>query len=143
MNLESSIERIVRTHGAHLYDTETLTESKQTIFRVYITHPKGVTLDLCADISSDLSPFLDLHPPISGSYFLEVSSPGIERALRKPDHFEQAIGEKVVLKIPGTDRLRGTLVAADTDGITLETKHGVENFSYQEILKARTYFEWE
>jgi ribosome maturation factor RimP len=142
VNLEEQIAKIVRSHGAQFYDTETATEADQTIYRVYITHPEGVTLDLCADISRDLSPFLDVHPPMSGAYFLEVSSPGIERKLTKPRHFQHAIGEKVTLKVPGTDRLKGTLVAADDTGITVETKHGQEEYSYSEILKAKTYFEW-
>ena len=142
MNLEEQIAKIVRASGAEFYDTETATESDQTVYRVYITHPDGVTLDLCADISRELSPFLDVHPPMSGKYFLEVSSPGIERPLTKPRHFQQAIGEKVRLKVPGQDRLRGTLTAADDRGVTVETKHGEETYTYGEIARARTYFEW-
>ena len=142
MNLEDQIAKIVQANGAEFYDTETATESDQTVYRVYITHPDGVTLDLCADISRELSPFLDVHPPMSGKYFLEVSSPGIERPLAKPRHFQQAIGEKVRLKVPGQDRLRGTLIAADDQGITVETKRGEETYTYNEIAKAKTYFEW-
>jgi len=142
MNLEEQIAKIVRANGAEFYDTETVTENDQTIYRVYVTHPDGVTLDLCAEISRELSPFLDVHPPMSGKYFLEVSSPGIERRLTKPRHFRQSIGEKLKLKIPGQDRLRGTLIAADDEGITLETRHDQEHYAYSDILKARTYFEW-
>jgi len=142
MSLEEQIAKIVRANGAEFYDTETATEAGQTVYRVYITHPEGVSLDLCADISQELSPFLDVHPPMSGKYFLEVSSPGIERTLSKPRHFQQSIGEKVKLKVPGQDRLKGTLIAADDTGITVETKHGEETYPYHEIEKARTYFEW-
>jgi len=142
MSLEDQIAKIVRAHGAEFYDTETGTEADQAVYRVFVTHPDGVTLDLCADISNDLSPFLDIHPPMSGKYFLEVSSPGIERKLTKPRHFQQAIGEKVRLKVPGQDRLRGTLVSADDQGIVVETKHGEEAYTYGEIAKAKTYFEW-
>ena len=142
MNLEEQIARIVRANGAEFYDTETATEADQTVYRVYITRPEGVTLDLCADISRELSPFLDVHPPMSGKYFLEVSSPGIERKLTKPRHYQQAIGEKLKLKVPGQDRLKGTLISADDKGITLETKHGEERYPYHEIMKAKTYFQW-
>jgi len=142
MSLEDQIAKIVQANGAEFYDTETATEADQTVYRVYITHPEGVTLDLCADVSRDLSPFLDVHPPMNGKYFLEVSSPGIERPLTKPRHFRQAIGEKVRLKVPGQDRLRGTLIAADDQGVTVETKHGEESYTYGEIAKAKTYFEW-
>jgi len=142
MSLEEKIGTIVRSHGAEFYDTETAEEAGQTVYRVYITHPDGVTLDLCADISQDLSPLLDTDPPLSGKYFLEVSSPGIERKLTRPRHYQQAVGEKVQLKVPGADRLRGTLIAADEEGVTLETKHGEEHYPYSEILKGRTYYEW-
>jgi ribosome maturation factor RimP len=142
MNLEEQIAKIVQANGAQFYDTETATEAEQTVYRVYITHPDGVTLDMCADISRELSPFLDVHPPMSGKYFLEVSSPGIERRLTKPRHFQQAIGERVKLKVPGQDRLKGVILSADDTGITLETKHGEETYSYSDILKAKTYFQW-
>jgi len=142
MNLEESIEKIVRSHGAEFYDTETVQENDQTIFRVYITQEGGVDLDTCAEISNDISPLLDVHPPVSGNYFLEVSSPGIERTLKKPRHFKSAVGERVKLKIAGGDKIKGILEAADEQGITLKNKEGEHHFEYPRILKARTYFDW-
>ena len=87
MNLESQIAKIIRVNGASLYDIETVTEFDETIYRILITKSGGVSLDMCADISRDLSPFLDVNPPMNGRYRLEVSSPGIERKLLKPVHF--------------------------------------------------------
>jgi len=142
MNLDSEIEKIVKANGALLYDTEVASEGEETIFRVSITKEGGVTLDLCADISHTLSPFLDVHPPMSSPYRLEVSSPGIERKLRKPIHFQGALGEKVKLKVPGQDRLKGILKSADDKGIIVETKHGEESYSYGDIKTAKTYFDW-
>jgi len=142
MNLNSEIEKIIRGNGASFYDSEIVTESEETIFRVYITKEGGVTLDLCATISNDLSPFLDVHPPTNSHYRLEVSSTGIERKLREPSHFQNAIGEKVKLKVAGSDRLKGILKSADAKGITIETKHGEESYNYNEIAKAKTYFDW-
>jgi len=142
MSLDTQIAKIIRANGAEFYDTETASEAGQTVYRVYITHPDGVSLDLCADISRELSPFLDVHPPMSGKYFLEVSSPGIERKLSKPRHFQQSVGEKVKLKVPGQDRLKGTLLRADDQGIVVGTKHGEEAYAYTDIAKAKTYFEW-
>jgi len=142
MNLENEIEKIVKSFGASLYDIETVSERDETIFRVSVTREEGVDLDLCADISSALSPFLDVHPPMSSPYRLEVGSPGIERKLRKPEHFQGAIGEKVKLKVPGQDRLKGVLKEADDKGIIVETKHGDESYAYSDIIKAKTYFDW-
>jgi len=109
MNLETQIGKIVEANGAFLYDIEIVTEFDETIFRVLVTKEGGVDLDLCADISHELSPFLDVHPPMSQKYRLEVSSPGIERKLTKPVHFQNAIGEKVKLKIKGGDKIKGII----------------------------------
>ncbi|HEY9190657.1 MAG TPA: ribosome maturation factor RimP [Sulfurovum sp.] len=142
MNLETQIAKIVEANGAFLYDTEIVTEFDETIFRVLVTKEGGVDLDLCAAISNELSPFLDVHPPMSQRYRLEVSSPGIERKLSKPVHFKNAIGEKVKLKILGGEKLQGVLKSADNEGITVETKHGDEHFTYGELGTAKTYFDW-
>ncbi len=142
MNIDEKIAQIVRANGAEFYDTQTATEGGQTVYRVFVTHPEGVTLDLCADISRELSPFLDVYPPLGGKYFLEVSSPGIERKLIKPTHFRQSIGEKIKLSVPGQDRLKGTLIEANDQGISIQTKHGEEHYTYSDISKAKTYFEW-
>ena len=142
MNLDTQIAKIIEANGAALYDTEVVTEFDETIYRVLITKVGGVKLDLCADISHELSPFLDVHPPMNGQYRLEVSSPGIERKLVKPEHFENAIGEKVKIKTTGSDKIKGTLKSADNSGIVLETKQGEESFSYAELNTCKTYFDW-
>lgn len=142
MNLDSEIAKIVKANSAELYDSEVVNEGDETIFRISITKEEGVNLDLCADISHALSPFLDVHPPMSSPYRLEVSSPGIERRLRKPEHFQSAIGESVKLGVPGQDRLKGILKSADEKGVTVETKHGDESYPYRDIKTAKTYFDW-
>ncbi|MEA3492404.1 MAG: ribosome maturation factor RimP [Campylobacterota bacterium] len=142
MNLDSEIAKIVKANGAVFYDSEVVTEGEETIFRISITQKGGISLDLCAEISNALSPFLDVHPPMNSPYRLEVSSPGIERKLRNPSHFQSAIGEKVKLRVPGQDRLKGTLKSADEKGVTVETKHGEESYAYGEIGTAKTYFDW-
>ncbi|MEA3454909.1 MAG: ribosome maturation factor RimP [Campylobacterota bacterium] len=142
MSLDSEIAKIVKANGAEFYDSEVVSEGEETIFRISITREEGVNLDLCAEISHALSPFLDVHPPMSSPYRLEVSSPGIERRLRKTEHFKSAIGENVKLKVPGQDRLKGVLKSVDNKGITVETRHGDESYSYRDILTAKTYFDW-
>lgn len=142
MNLETQISKIIEANGAALYDTEIVTEFDETIFRVLVTKVGGVKLDLCATISHELSPFLDVHPPMSQAYRLEVSSPGIERKLSRPAHFKNAIGEKVKLKLSSADKLKGVLKSADHDGIVVETKSGDESYTYGELNTCKTYFEW-
>ena len=142
MNLDTQIAKIIEANGAALYDTEVVTEFDETIYRVLITKTGGVNLDLCATISHELSPFLDVHPPMNGQYRLEVSSPGIERKLTKPVHFQNAVGEKVKIKLGGGEKLKGVLRSADDKGIVVETKAGEESYSYDALNTCKTYFEW-
>ncbi len=142
MNLDTQIAKIIEANGAALYDTEVVTEFDETIYRVLITKTGGVNLDLCATISHELSPFLDVHPPMNGQYRLEVSSPGIERKLTKPVHFQNAVGEKVKIKLGGGEKLKGVLKSADDKGIVVETKAGEESYSYDALNTCKTYFEW-
>jgi len=142
MNLEVQIAKIIEANGAALYDTEIVTEFEETIYRVLITKVGGVKLDLCATISHELSPFLDVHPPMSQAYRLEISSPGIERKLSKPSHFINAVGEKVKFKLGDGDKLKGTLVSANNKSVTVDTKAGAETYDYADLNTCKTYFEW-
>jgi len=142
MNLETQIAKIIEANGAALYDTEIVTEFEETIYRVLVTKVGGVNLDLCATISHELSPFLDVHPPMSQAYRLEISSPGIERKLSKQVHFENAVGEKVKLKLGDGDKIKGVLKSTDNDGIVVTTKQGDETFKYVKLNTSKTYFDW-
>ncbi len=142
MNVTDEVKKVVEAHGARLYDTEIASENGQTVYRVYIMKEGGVDLDLCARISRDLSPLLDVYPPVSDKYFLEVSSPGVERPLKKPEHFQNSLGEKVALKLSSGDKVKGTLSAFENNEAVVQTEHGEERYALDEIRKARTYYEW-
>ena len=142
MSLEESIKLAVESLGANLYDIVTVKEHDRNIFRVLVTAEGGVTLDKCAEISRMISPILDVDEPMSGEYILEVSSPGIERKLKKKEHFISSIGEKVRVKDFATDIYKGELIFADEEKIVLKTEFGEEEITYDNILSASTYFEW-
>ena len=142
MAIIEDIKSIINSYGAKFYDSEIVSDNGETIFRVYIVKDGGVDLDLCADISRDVSPLLDINPPVSGEYRFEVSSPGIERKLTKKEHFLNSIGSKVKVKVLGGKKLKGTLIDANNEGIKVETKDGIENFKYDELGTVKTYFEW-
>ncbi|CUV65735.1 Ribosome maturation factor RimP [Sulfurovum sp. enrichment culture clone C5] len=141
-DIYDNIEKIIQSLGASLYDIEVVSEFDETIFRVMITKQGGVNLDDCAEVSRELSLFLDVNPPIENEYRLEVSSPGIERKLINPKHFIQSIGEKVKLKIAEVGQVIGLLKDANEKDITVETDGEMKTFTYSQINKARTYFEW-
>lgn len=142
MNLEESIKLAVESLGAQLYDITTTKENDRNIFRVFVTSPDGITLDKCAEISRMISPILDVNEPMGGVYNLEVSSPGIERKLRKTEHYIASVGENVKIKDIATEVYKGKLISADEEKIVVETEFGEEEISYDSILSASTYFEW-
>ncbi|RXJ57710.1 ribosome maturation factor RimP [Candidatus Marinarcus aquaticus] len=142
MTLEESIQLAVEGNGAKLYDIVSLKENDNNIYRIYITAPEGVSLDKCAEISRQISPLLDIHEPMNGKYHLEVSSPGIERKLKKTNHFISSVGEKVKIKDFDKNVIEGELVKADENEIVVKTAHGEEQITYDEISSASTYFEW-
>jgi ribosome maturation factor RimP len=142
MSLNDKIADIVKANGANFYGTETIQDGDNKIFRVYITKKDGVSLDLCAEISNELSPFLDVNPPINGAYFLEVSSPGIERKLENPIHFASAINERIKFKIKGGEKQKGILKSSDDNGFVVTIKGEDKSFDYDDVSKVKTYYEW-
>jgi len=142
MSLDEQIAKMVKANGAKFYGTEIISDGDNSIFRVFITNEGGVSLDLCAAISNELSPFLDVNPPMHGGYYLEVSSPGIERKLENPSHFISAVNERVKFKIHGGDKEKGLITSADEHGFTINKKGEDIRFEYANISKAKTYFEW-
>lgn len=140
-----TLKSLVENCGVSLYDTEIVTENGRKIYRVYITSKDGITLDKCEEVTKVISPVLDTEPPIEGSYFLEVSSPGIERKLKKMEHFSSSIGELVKVETE-EGKEKGKLIKVDekNEKIYLRDKKGeVKEISYDDILKARTYFQWK
>ncbi|MDR0408367.1 MAG: ribosome maturation factor RimP [Campylobacteraceae bacterium] len=136
--MNENIEKLIENCGVKLYDAESVTENGRKIFRIYITSEDGINLGKCEEISKILSPIFDLNPPVSGHYYLEVSSPGIERSLKLPKHFKASIGEKVKIRLDNDESIEGAIKDADDDGVEIDKK----KILYKNIKKARTYFEW-
>ena len=143
MSLERDIKKMVESIGLSLYDTQILNENENTIFRVSVTAPGGVTLDQCAQLTHLINPLLDVTPPMSGEYRLEVSSPGIERRLKTLEHFTQSVGEKVAFSTINKEKFEGELLRVEGEEITVLTKEeGEQTVPFRTISKAKTYFEW-
>jgi ribosome maturation factor RimP len=142
INIETQIAKLIEANGAFLYDIEIVKEFDETIYRILIIKQGGVSLDLCAVISRELSPFLDVNPPMHDRYRLEVSSSGIERKLIKPLHFQNSIGDKIKFKVLGEDKGKGVLKEANNTSIIIETKDGDKTFNYEDLGTVKTYFDW-
>jgi len=110
---------------------------------VTVDREGGIDLDVLTTATRAVSRLLDEHDPIPGGrYLLEVSSPGLERVLRKPDHFARVVGQKVKIKthahVEGDRRLEGVLDDTDDDGVTIAGRR----LAYDDIERANTVFEW-
>ena len=125
--LESAIERL----GYELVDLDVRLAGKNGLVRITIDKPDGIDLEDCEQVSHAVSALLDVEDPIPGNYNLEVSSPGLDRKLTKPKHFQRFEGEtlKVSLRFPkdGRRRFRGTLVSSNDEIIVVE----VDGESYE------------
>jgi len=143
MSLESDIKNIVESMDLSLYDIVTVNEGGATIYRVMINAKDGISLDTCAEVTRVLNPLLDVTPPVSGDYRLEVSSPGIERKLKTLKHFNASVGEKVKVVLISNEVLMGPLLKVEGSMITVEDEQvGEQTVPFDEVIKASTYFEW-
>jgi ribosome maturation factor RimP len=107
----------------------------------------GVDLDQLALATRLISRELDHHDPVPGKYTLEVSSPGIERPLRRAEHFARAVGQRVTVRLVAADssgqrRYEGTLTAADATTITVTTDAAATTLPIAQVERAKTVFDW-
>ena len=118
--LEPTIERL----GYELSDLELRLGGKSGVVRVFIDKNGGISLADCENVSLAVSALLDVEDPLPGHYNLEVSSPGLDRKLTKPVHFERFTGEvvKVQMRFPieGRKRFRGKLLSSDEENIVVD-----------------------
>jgi ribosome maturation factor RimP len=143
--LVGALSPVLEASGLELVDLVVAGSAVQ----VTVDRPGGVDLDALSVANQALSRMLDQLDPFPGSYTLEVSSPGLERRLRTPEHFARAVGETVTMRTLGgaspQRRIRGVLAAADQSGCTVEGPEvpgGSVRLDYEAIERARTVFVW-
>lgn len=133
---------IISQCGVKLYDSELTSQNSRTIYRVYIIKDGGVSLEDCEKVSRVLSPIFDVMAPVEGEYFLEVSSPGLERKLSKIEHFALSLGEEVKITLNDKSVFIGKIISVDDQIITFSNDDGKSKFSFNEIKKAKTFIQW-
>ena len=118
------------------------------VLKVIIDEPDGLNSQTLVDVTKAVSRMIDAEDPIGGRFTLEITSPGVERPLKKPAHFQRSIGESILVKttpdaeIAGERRTEGLLSGADEYGITLTIDGAEHTLAYGEIRTARTVFSW-
>jgi len=146
--IEEKVEELVKEKieniGYSLYDVEYAKEGPNYYLRIYIDKPDGIDLNDCEKVNDEINDLLDQADYIKDQYFLEVSSPGIERILRKDSHFEQNIGNQVEAKLykkdeNGRKSYIGELKAFDADTITIDEI----KFDRKNIAQLKTIYNWE
>ena len=142
-----AIEPLLAPLDMELVDVEMVGSGRASTLRITVDREGGVDLDAIAVATEAVSAALDRLDPIMGSYALEVSSPGIERPLRRPDDFARHLGSKVSVKThaqaDGARRHHGVIVASDDESFTIEDESGAtRTFSFEETVQVRTVFDW-
>lgn len=139
-------EDIAKANGCYIYDVEFVKEGGMYFLRVYADCDGGIDLDKCEVISRALSDKLDEADPISQNYYLEVSSPGIERKLKRQEHFDRYIGEKIDIglyrPINGSKQLSGELIGYDGTNITAEVDGEKITLPQKETTYVKLHFDF-
>jgi len=128
--LQEMLEPVAQSMGFELWGIEYLSQGKDSILRIYIDGENGVSVDDCALMSHQASGILDVEETISGTYSLEVSSPGLDRLLFKLEHYQAYVGQvlRIKLRMPfdGRRNFKGQLKGVEEEDIVIE----VDNEEY-------------
>ena len=143
---EELVLPIVEENKFELVDVEYVKEAGEYYLRVYIDKPGGINIDDCETVSRRLSDLLDREDFIKEAYILEVSSPGLDRPLKKDKDFERNLGKEVELKtykpIDKRKEFTGTLKSYDADTVTIDTgPDGEMEFNRKDIAQIRLFID--
>jgi ribosome maturation factor RimP len=139
--LTKLLEPVVEQLGFELADIEVRLGGQDGLLRLYIDKDGGIDVEDCQSVSRQVSAILDVEDPLPGNYTLEVSSPGLDRTLTKPAHFQRFMGEdiRVKLRFPleGRRNFRGALKSANEENIEVEVDGESHSLSLATIESAR------
>ena len=150
-NIEEKVEQLVKDKieaiGYELYDVEYAKEGKNYFLRIFIDKPDGIDLNDCEKVNDAITDILDEENYIKEQYFLEVSSPGIERVLRKDKHLEQNIGEQINVKLfkkdeNGQKEYFGQLKEFDDFKIVIVQDENEIQIERKNISQIKTVYNW-
>lgn len=137
-------EPIAKANGCSIYDVAYTKEGGAWFLRIYADKEGGITLDDCEVISRALSQELDRADPIAQNYYLEVSSPGVERRLTRPEHFQQYIGSQVTIHLyqalNGAKQIVAELLAYKPEGILVRVDGAEVLLPHASVSKVNLYF---
>jgi ribosome maturation factor RimP len=122
--IQAMLEPAIAALGFELWGLEYMSQGRHTTLRLYIDGDDGVNVDDCASVSRQVSSIMDVEDPILGEYTLEVSSPGMDRLLFRPEHYLQYVGEwiEIRLRVPfeGRRKFKGTLKGIEGEDVVIQ-----------------------
>lgn len=143
---EELLKNAVTSLGYELYDVEYIKEGKEYHLCIYIDKPNGIDINDCEKVNDVINPILDEADYIKEQYFLEVSSAGLEKKLRKKEHFEKQIGNKIEVnlysKIDNKKNLQGILKEYNDEFLLLQVNDKDVKINFDQIANAKTVFDW-
>ncbi|MBO5479405.1 MAG: ribosome maturation factor RimP [Clostridia bacterium] len=150
-NIEEKVEMLLQSKieemGYELYDVEYAKEGKNYFLRIFIDKDDGIDLNDCEKVNDGIMDLLDEADYIKEQYFLEVSSPGIERNLRKDKHLNKAMGEKIEVNLfkpmDKKKSLEGILTGYDEDSITMMYENDEITIERKDIALMKTKYNWD
>ena len=138
--LNQMLEAPILALGFELWGIEFVRAGKHSTLRVYIDHQDGITVENCAEVSHQVSSILDVEDPITTEYNLEVSSPGMDRVLFKPEQYARYIGEQfnLTLRMAVNNRrkFKGVISRVDGDNLLLSVDGNEETVAFANIQQA-------
>ncbi len=135
--IEGVVQPVLRDHGLTLVDLEFRPRRPRGVLRLFVDKPGGVGIDDCQRVSREVGDVLDASALIEEAYDLEVSSPGLDRQLRKDREFRWAVGKRVQCWLAGGEEVRGRLVGIDGGFLILEQNGGETKLDRASITKAK------
>lgn len=144
------LEPVIAAQGYELIELELTRDRGRRVLRLYIDHPeRPVSIDDTTKVSRMVDPVLDVEDPIDEAYDLEVSSPGLDRPLRLPEHFSRYAGERVRIKtasavVGGTRRTFNGVLKGFHDGlVSVEVEGELYELPHEAILRARVEYQFD
>lgn len=135
------LQQTVEALGFDLWGVEYLSQGRHSVLRVYIDRPEGIGVEDCAAVSEQVSSVLDVEDPISGEYTLEVSSPGVDRLLFKPEQYVGYVGEWIDLRLrsafDGRRKFKGVLKGLEGEDVVIQVDDHEYLLPHDTIEKAR------
>lgn len=135
--IEEVIQPVLRDQGLELVDLDWRPHRPRGVLRIFVDKPAGVGVGDCERVSREIGDLLDVSGLIAEGYDLEVSSPGLDRQLRKDREYRWAVGKLVRCWLAGGEEVRGRLADVDGERLTLEGDSGRVEVSRAQITKAR------